>query len=292
MKILVLGSTGMLGSMVFKYLQSNTDYKIVGTIRKQDSETESALVYFDASEFLNNQDSFSFVQNFDYIINCIGVIKPYCKDDNEVGVKKAIEINALFPHTLSTYCNSIKIVQIATDCVFSGDKGDYTENSPHDPLDVYGKTKSLGEVVSENVLHIRCSIVGPEIKTKASLLTWFLEQKNNTTIQGFSNHLWNGVTTLQFAHLCLKLIESEKFKEFRAISHVFHFTPNNTVTKYELLTLFQDIFKKEVTIEPTSSIQSINRSLATQFPSFTDFYGHDTLHNALIDLQKYIQKNS
>ena len=99
------------------------------------------------------------------------------------------------------------MIQIATDCVYSGKTGGYNEDSLHDALDAYGKTKSLGEVRSSTFLNIRSSIIGPEINHKVLLLEWFLKQPKGAVLNGFSNHLWNGVTTLQFAELCLTIIK-------------------------------------------------------------------------------------
>lgn len=273
----------MLGSMVYKYLTRSSKHAVVGTVREQ----------FDVEKFLKKRGDFSYLLDFDYIVNCIGVIKPYCKDTDPTGIHNAILVNAFFPHILSDYCNksSIRIIQIATDCVFSGKKGNYAENSPHDALDVYGKTKSLGEALSKNLLNIRCSIIGPEINTKFSLLEWFLSQNNDSQLKGFTNHLWNGVTTLQFAKLCLRIIENNKFTHFIKKANLYHFVPNHAVTKYELLRLFQKIFKKNVTVAPVESDEEVNRILTTNYPEFTDFYGYENLSEAILELADFTKIN-
>ncbi len=291
-RILVLGKTGMLGSMAYKYLTRSSKHTVVATVRKEKyTEKISTIKQFNVENFFKKQDDFSYLLDFDYIINCIGIIKPHCKDTDPIGVQNAIIVNALFPHKLSDYCkdSSVKIIQIATDCVFSGKKGNYTENSPHDALDVYGKTKSLGEVLNKNLLNVRCSIIGPELKTRFSLLEWFLSQNDNAQIKGFTNHIWNGVTTLQFARLCLRIIENDRFAQFVKDTNLYHFVPNNAVTKYELLKLFQEIFKKNVTVTPAKSEEKINRKLATNYPAFTNLYGHGTIRDALLELNNFIK---
>ncbi|MDO8659000.1 MAG: sugar nucleotide-binding protein, partial [Candidatus Parcubacteria bacterium] len=239
------------------------------------------------------QDDFSYLLDFDYIINCIGIIKPYCKDTNPIGKRKAILVNALFPHILSTYCKkkSVKLMQIATDCAYSGKYGNYDEYAIHDAEDVYGKTKSLGEVYDQNMLNIRCSIIGPELQNNLGLLEWFLHQDDKIPLQGFSNHKWNGVTTLQFAKLCLKIIENNKFSEFIKNSNLYHFTPNNTVSKYELLKLFQEVFKKNITVNSAESKNAIDRTLTTKYPQFTDFYGREAIRDSLLDLNDFMKIN-
>ena len=88
---------------------------------------------------------------------------------------------------------------IGTDAVFSGRAGPYAESSPADPTDLYGTTKFLGEVTSEHVMHLRTSIIGPELGSRRSLLEWFLGHEDGDTVPGFVNHQWNGITTLHLA---------------------------------------------------------------------------------------------
>jgi len=114
------------------------------------------------------------------------------------------------PHALAQATAKVlpmaKVLQIATDCVYSGKTGNYDEAAKHDALDVYGKTKSLGEVNARHVLNIRCSIIGPELKGRLSLLEWFLSQPTGARVNGYAHHQWNGITTLQFAELCVMLM--------------------------------------------------------------------------------------
>ena len=152
-----------------------------------------------------------------------------------------------------------KIIQIATDCVYSGDKGHYIETDPQDALDVYGKTKSLGEVYSPNVFHLRCSIIGPEPKEFKSLLEWFLGQSTNTRVNGFTNHRWNGLTTLHFAKICYGIITNDI-----QLFHLQHVVPNGEVTKFEILKFFSKIFnRRDISITPFETEISIDRTIST-----------------------------
>src|SRR6266851_408397 len=114
--VLVLGTSGMLGHVVFAHLQSTGKFLTQGSLRKD----------FDAEAFALSGSS-EYLRGFEAIVNCIGVIKPYCKDDDPQGVRRAIRVNALFPHQLGTWArtHSAKVIQIATDCVYSGFKGKY-----------------------------------------------------------------------------------------------------------------------------------------------------------------------
>jgi dTDP-4-dehydrorhamnose reductase len=271
----------MLGWVVKDYLSQNSDFKVVGAARSAAGEAE-----FDAEKYLGDSALF---QGYEYIINCIGIIKPHCKDNDAHGVQRAINVNARFPWLLNQGAvkANAKVIQIATDCVYSGTKGKYLESDPHDALDVYGKTKSLGEVFeSANFLNIRCSIIGPEKKGKLSLLDWFLNQPQGSELKGFSHHLWNGVTTLQFAEICEKVIQKDLFDDIRKVSHTHHFVPNNTVDKFELLNTFSKVFDRKHEIKNVNDVgPKVDRTISTRFNALGEIYGSRSIEQALQDIK-------
>jgi len=233
-KVLILGSSGMLGSMVLKYL-SGKGLDITAQVRKDGLD----LPY----------------GSYDYIINCIGIIKQKLEDPEE-----AIKINSLFPYELRRKAPMATIIQIATDCVYSGVKGNYIEYDKHDASDIYGKTKSLGEVKDDNFYNIRCSIIGFD-RDNVSLLSWFLSQKE---VDGFVNHYWNGITTLHFAKLCYAII-SEK----RVLPNILHFIPKDKISKYNLLKLVSKKFKKSIVVNRRET-DIVNRTLSTNNRELND----------------------
>ncbi|TFF89494.1 MAG: SDR family oxidoreductase [Promethearchaeota archaeon] len=292
--VLVLGSSGMLGSMCFDYLSKNPNFKVYGTVRKKRFLDDNVL-FFDANDFDQlNQKRFKELE-IDYIINCIGITKPFCKDDDPEGIKRAININCHFPWKLAEYSkeNEIRVLQICTDCVYSGQKGNYKEDDLHDPLDVYGKSKSLGEVIDGSALLIRCSIIGPELKEEKNfLLEWFLNQPNGSEIGGFAHHIWNGVTTLQFAQLCEKIIQKDKYNDLISTSYLHHFTPNNTLNKFDLMNTFNDIFEKNLEINRVfKEDQKIDRSLSTIYGQINKLSESNNIEEALKRLKSYIFEN-
>lgn len=221
---IILGSSGMLGSMMAKVMPE------AETLNRPE---------LDAQRF----DKFHY-EFEDRVINCVGLIKPQIKNSQE-----AILVNALFPYRLPP-----GTIQIATDCVYSGDKGNYVETDPHDALDVYGKTKSLGE--APHLINLRCSIIGPELKNHLSLLDWFLAQEGE--VNGFTNHWWNGVTTYHFAKIVKGIIESGMELPF-----LQHIIPAHPVTKATLLKYLAKYYKHPVTINPVKAPQAVNRTLFT-----------------------------
>lgn len=279
-KIIVLGATGMLGSLVFGYLRKNQTLEVIGTNRST----------FDARRFTAGETQSQDLRA-DTIINCIGVIKPFCKDTDPAGVINAIEVNALFPHRLAAEAKRYgsKVIQIATDCVYSGAKGDYIEIDAHDALDVYGKSKSLGEVSDGSVLNIRCSIIGPELKNKMNLLEWCLSNEDGAVLKGFAHHRWNGVTTLQFAKLCEKIISDDKlYEQLLQVSPVHHFIRNTTVDKFELLRLIAEVYRRKFEIVRVDNIgQAIDRTLASKFGILKELYPRQSMKDALLELKEY-----
>lgn len=290
-KVLVLGNSGMLGSMVLYYLTNHSRLEVNSTSRKKSKKKGN--YYLEVKDFIRSKRGYSYLRHFDYIINCIGILKPYCRDDDKKGIQSAIVVNSLFPHELSNYCNSSKIIQIATDCVFSGSKGNYHEDSIHDPIDIYGKSKTLGEVRHSNkFLNIRCSIIGPEINSAVNLLDWFLSQNKGSAVSGYSHHKWNGVTTLQYSKLCNIIVTKNKFNNLRKQSHTHNFVPNNKVTKYQLLNIINKAYQKDFKINNVSGIGlKIDRTLSTKFTQLNSVFKRYTMSQAIQELSDY-QKNA
>ena len=239
-KVLVLGSTGMLGYGVSKTLNDKNEFEVIYTSRKKDDGN-----YFDViSSKLED------LPKVDYIINCIGIIKPNMKRS----LIDAIKINSLFPHKLAEFCknNETKLIHISTDCVYSGKSGKYVETKEHDALDDYGKSKSLGEC-SDNAMVIRTSIIGEEKENFISLISWAKSMRDKD-VKGFTNHIWNGITTDYFGKICKKIISEG----------LFHVYSNTDVTKAEMLHIFNNKWSLNLKIEEVEASEKIDRSLRTK----------------------------
>lgn len=261
-RVLILGATGMLGSAVLEEFEGFAGEVLV-TVRGEKLESLPRgvkVIQFDGSND-SLEEAFNGIGEIDFVINCIGVIKPYINDSDDLQRLNAIQINSLFPQQLSDWAsrNGAKVIQIATDCVFSGATGGYVETDPHDALDVYGKSKSLGEVPNSSMMHIRVSIIGPEKGRSTSLLEWVRNQPKDAKIFGFTDHLWNGVTTNHFGKIVRGIIEAGLFRP-----GVFHLVPGNKVPKNVLVSKIASVFGREdITIEPKASGSTIDRTLKT-----------------------------
>lgn len=283
MKVAILGSTGMLGSMVKRFLSQQSNYELICPKRRSLNAEAPFL-----APCLND-----ILRGHDYAINCIGVIKPRIDEDDHASVERAVRVNSLFPQRLASAAKltGCQVIQIATDCVYSGQGGGYVESSLHDATDIYGKTKSLGEVGSPNVHHLRCSIIGPEDagRPKDSLLEWFLGQPLGATVKGFTNHHWNGITTLAFARICHGIMKNRI-----ALPPVQHVVPRGLVTKAGLLRIFAYDFRKDINVDEVEAPAAVNRTLASISPEINSAlwqaagYHCPVTHNAMLyDLREY-----
>jgi dTDP-4-dehydrorhamnose reductase len=262
-KVLIIGATGMLGSMVYSYLKTVNKYELYNTVFKNKLTHNSIILDVTTKEALVNiLDTLK----VDVVINCVGALVQESQS-NPVG---AIYLNAILPHVLVNWCveNDAKLIHISTDCVFNGQKGNYTEDDFRDADDVYGRSKALGEISTFPHCTLRTSIIGPELKQNGSgLLDWFMKQ--DKTINGYANAYWSGVTTLELAKAIGKTIEND-------LSGLYHVCNGDKISKYELLHLFKkETNKNLIDIERSEeycSDKSLVKSTKYDFevPSFED----------------------
>ena len=237
-KILVLGSAGLIGHQVYNYLKDSGNYELYNISYHHKIQDDTVLL--DARDEKNFIDKITSIRPH-YIVNCIGILINGSDTDPE----NAIFLNSYMPHRLTRLADKInaKLIHISTDCVFSGDKKEsYIETDEKDGRGVYAKSKGLGEIVNNKHLTLRTSVVGPELKTNGEeLFHWFMNQQGD--ISGFTKAIWSGVTTIELA-------KAVKWSIDHHITGLYHVTNNSSISKYELLKLFQKYTKKDINIKP------------------------------------------
>ncbi len=264
LKILVLGSTGLIGHQVFNYLIKTEKYEMYNVSYRKKLNHDTILCD------VRNQDEFiEIVKSIspDVIINCIGILIQGADLDPE----NAIFINAYFPHKLMSLADeqNSKLIHISTDCVFSGSKETpYVEKDFKDGKDTYAKSKGLGEIINKNHLTLRTSVIGPELKRDGEeLFHWFMSQ--NGEINGFTKAIWSGVTTLILAKVVDWAIQ---FK----ITGLYHVTNNKSIDKFTLLNLIKKYTKKNILIHPfdkkvlNKSFIDTRKELNFQIPTYDE----------------------
>jgi dTDP-4-dehydrorhamnose reductase len=202
---------------------------------------------------------------FDFVINSIGMVKQVIDDRSDKDIFEAKRINSEFLENLNIFSGNtgVPVIQIGTDCVYSGKTGQYSENSYFDPIDTYGITKTVGEQSLSEAMLIRCSIIGREIKSFVSLIEWVLKQPIGAKINGFTNHFWNGVTTLQFSEIVSGVLKNDGFSK-----GTVHLVPSNVISKNKLIKLIAAEFgRTDLEICDFVAENAVNRSLVTVDPA-------------------------
>lgn len=270
MKVCILGANGMLGNALMYSLTSTQDYQVLGTVRN-----ESAKQFFPpqiAKHIVAGIDAENILsvalllqkEKPNVVINSIGIVKQI---DNGADPIRAIGFNAMLPHQLSKICQSIgaRLIHISTDCVFSGKKGGaYLESDSPDPVDLYGRTKLLGELGNApHELTLRTSYIGNEFESTNGLLEWFLAQ--NGPISGYTKAIYSGLPTVILADLIRDQVL--KMPQLHGLYHV----SSSPISKYNLLNLVATVFEKNIIINPDDRF-TIDRSLdSTRFKDATRF---------------------
>lgn len=232
MKIILFGSTGMLGNYVRTWLAN--DFEIICILRNEfDIESNDWDKLYEILKIVDDED---------IIINCAGAIP-----QKDCPIRKYISLNTLFPVKLTEIIkDKCEIIHITTDCVFSGRKGSYYENDIHDAEDIYGISKSLGE--PKDACVIRTSIIGEELYGKKSLIEWLKSSKNGD-IDGYNNFLWNGITCLEVAKIISNIIKTNTY--WKGIRHFYSNTP---VSKYQLCSIINDVYELNMNINKNETI--------------------------------------
>jgi dTDP-4-dehydrorhamnose reductase len=269
MKIIVLGANGMIGHCIFEFLMSDKNLDIYGTVRSNKYLSYGFDEYSGKILALNGFNDEKIINNFlllhkpDIVINCIGITKHLI--DGMMAIP-SIKINALLPHILSSACGNIgsRLIHISSDCVFSGSKGNYSEEDIPDAQDIYGKTKALGEISDlSNCLTIRTSTIGRELGTRHGLLEWFLFQEE--FCKGYSGAIFSGLPSIILAQIIYEVIIPRP--DLNGLYNI----AADPIDKYSLLKLISKIYSKRINIEFDDKFQ-INRSLdATKFKNATEY---------------------
>jgi dTDP-4-dehydrorhamnose reductase len=277
-KIILFGTTGMLGRYIFNILSLNYEVICINRIEYDIVNDSWLKLYTILNNHINNTNNTNNMKHI--IINCAGII-PQKTDSLEYNTY--IKVNTLFPNKLQEFSekNNCQVIHITTDCVFNGNQEidkNYIEISEHNEKNIYGITKSLGENLDSCI--IRTSIIGEELLNKKSLLEWVISNKNGS-INGYTNHYWNGITCLTLANIINNIIKNNLY--WKGIRHIY--SPNY-VSKYELCCIINKIYDLNINIIKLSTDNICNKTLSS-------IYKNDNINNIIdsIELQILAQKN-
>ena len=268
--MLILGSTGLVGNTITKYFLQKEDIHIFATIRDysklklfKNKYHKNFLIFNDILDYGEIKKILKKIKP-DILINCLGMTNKETLLNPEQ-IEICISINSLFPHMLQRICSEIgiRLIHLSSDCIFSGRKGFYSESDLPDPPDIYGKSKLLGELNYKNTLTIRKSVIGHELGSKKGLLEWFLAQEN--FVHGYKNAIFSGITVLELARIIDEYILPRS--DLNGILNL----AGESISKFDLLKIIADIYKKSAEIIPNETIK-INRTLnGSQFNNLTGY---------------------
>jgi len=251
MKVAVLGNTGMLGTMVQSVLRRQQNMEVVGVNRS------NLDLYPRSLNQIGGMLSKILGFDTDWVVNCMGATKPYFNNCSDLSIP--IYANALFPHQLAQWAelvpNKPKVIHITTDCVYDGSLGRYDEEDPHSPSDYYGKSKSLGE--PPNCMVLRTSIIGPEFGGHTKHFLSWVKSMDGKKANGYRNHLWNGLTTLELSYVILEIIMGDLYEE--ELYHLF----SSDVTKYEMVKKVAEVYGLDIELTQVDASIAVDRRLRT-----------------------------
>jgi dTDP-4-dehydrorhamnose reductase len=263
-KVLILGGSGMIGTGLAQSLQAAAiDVEVTSRNRLSIERLSGVAVHKFEAKTDSIEDLVKNLEAGDYVINCIGMVKSLIHDDDPESCDAAYFLNSTFPSKLAAVAESrgLRVIQMATDCVYSGEEGNYSEYSAHDASDVYGKTKSGGEISSAAVMNLRVSVIG---KGSQGLYHWVASQPEGATIAGYLDHQWNGITSVEYGRIIAGIVRDNLFAP-----GVHHIVPTGSVNKSELVRLIAaNAGRADLQINPVNSDKSVDRTLTT---TDTDF---------------------
>lgn len=241
MRFLVLGCNGMAGHMISLYLKEQ-GHQVTGFARIKSYLVDSVTGDATDMEFIKKLIG---VDKYDSIINCIGLLNQFAENNHDT----AVYLNSFLPHYLVrlTEGTDTQIIHMSTDCVFSGEKGQYVEDDLRDGKTFYDRSKALGELEDDKNITFRNSIVGPDIKQSGiGLMNWFMQQ--TASVQGYVGAIWTGQTTLQLA----KTMEAAAIERAHGL---YNMVPDTSISKYDLLKLFNRYLRNdEIEIVPANKM--------------------------------------
>jgi len=265
MRVLVVGGDGMLGHELFSALGGTHDVRV--TLRRPLSHYvplfagESAYAGVDVRVPGALDDVLARFRP-EVICNAAGMIKQRPDAD----AVASIEVNALFPHRLAALAADVgaRVLHISTDCVFSGRRGGYAEDDIPDPVDLYGRSKLVGELDQEGSVTLRTSLIGLELHGRHGLVEWALSRHGR--INGFRRALFSGLTTTELARLCGTLIAGHP--ELHGVWHV----AAEPISKYDLLVdLFARLGRTDVEVVPDDTFACDRTLQAERFNRVTGY---------------------
>jgi len=234
----ITGASGMLGSALIAHLSKS--YRVFATSRGRGVEGKNIKwECFNLTDIILLTEWLETIRP-DVVIHCAAITNvDLCEDNVKLATKLHIETTELIANFLDSYGG--RLIYISTDSVFDGDKqGAYSESDLVNPLNVYAKTKMMGEKSVQsmnNGLVLRTNIIGWTQEGKTSFVEWVVDRLNdNTPLNLFYDVYFSPLTVYDLSFIIEKIIE-------KPIYGLYHCGSRDNISKYDFGKKMAEIFQ-------------------------------------------------
>jgi len=238
MRIGVTGASGMLGTALVTHLSKF--YKVFATSRSKGIEGKN--IEWDCFDLIDIVllDKWLDKVRPDVVIHCAAIINvDACEENVDLATKLHVETTKVIANYLD--CNNGRLIYISTDSVFDGKKqSPYSESDLVNPLNVYAKTKLMGENsvrLTENGLVLRVNIVGWTNENKTSFSEWILNGLiENIPLNLFYDVYFSPLNVYDLSLIIEKIID-------KPIFGLYHCASSDSISKYDFGKKIAEIFQ-------------------------------------------------
>lgn len=227
MNILVTGASGLLGLNLA--LETSREHVVYGVAHSHSLKTEAFTVINADLLAPGAVERVLDLTRPDWVIHCAALANV---DACEADLALARQLNTELPRLLAQHVarGGARLVQISTDCVFDGSRGDYTEEDTPNPLSVYARTKLEGEYAvleaDPSALVARVNLFGWSMSGKRSLAEFFFNNLSaGQPVMGFTDVFFGPLLANDLAWLLLGMLEKH-------LSGVYHVVSSQHTSKY------------------------------------------------------------
>ena len=251
MRVLITGAEGQLGSQILKTLSGQ--YDLIPTSRRGGKRDGFVISELDITDFENVD---FFIRNSDpqIIVNCAALTNV---DKCEENIVLAKNVNSYSVSNLAKICSrrGIKLIQISTDYVFDGENPPFSEDSQKNPIQEYGKSKSVAEDIIQAESDLDWTIVrasGIFSTSHNNFLMWILESiREGKMMQIVGDQFSNPISALSVSRFISNIIEND-------LGGVWNIGSEDSVSRFDFAMIVCQEFGENVEKISKVMMDSIN----------------------------------
>ena len=295
MKIGITGANGMLGSALVTCLSKS--HEVLATSRSKGIRGENIKwECFDLTDiallntWLNKTKP-------DVVIHCAAIVNvDMCEENVDLATALHVETTKTMADYLDS--NNAKLIYISTDSVFDGEKqGAYNEADLVNPLNVYAKTKLMGEDPAQSMnkgLVLRINIIGWTQENRTSFFEWLLKGLiDKTPLNLFYDVYFSPLDVYNLSLIIEKILENPVFG-------LYHCASSDSISKYDFGKKMSEIFQLSDSIINMVSVDSMKfkadrpKNMALDIGKISSALSYDfpNVEDAIKLMKRQYDKNS